>query len=98
MTSREGFADLSALMNEIKEARAAIGTADDARNKVVTELRDIIRKQQKAIDALSLKIGRPSPGLDTDASGDHVQALGLLETKALLKSPKREVADNFEPR
>lgn len=83
---RDNVADLSALMNEIREARQAL----DQRNQSVEEMRKHIAQQDRAIDALSVKLGRPRGGaLDLDDTRE--QAIALLQVRHLVRSPKREV-------
>ena len=53
------------------------------------ELKAHIAKQDKAINALSIKLGRPNGGLELDDT--RTQAIALLEIKHLLRSPKREI-------
>ena len=73
-------------MNEIREARQAL----DQRNQSVEEMRKHIAQQDRAIDALSVKLGRPRGGaLDLDDTRE--QAIALLQVRHLVRSPKREV-------
>src|SRR4051794_25597415 len=90
MTSQEGFGDLSQLMNEIKEARAAIATGDHKRNATVEELRGIIERQGKAIDALSIKMGRPNGSSHFESDDTRAQAIELLHQKYVMRQPKHD--------
>jgi hypothetical protein len=84
MTTQEGLAKL---MDEIQIAREALTSSDNRRTQF-SELREHIAKQDKAINALSVKLGRPSGGALDDM---REQANALLEIKTSAWSPKREI-------
>src|SRR6478672_9434059 len=93
--------DLSVLLSEIKEARVVLeqrnASIDELRkhverqDKAIDELRKHVERQDKAIDALAIKMGRPSGGGDFLGEDKRKSAIALLETKNLLRSPKREL-------
>lgn len=56
-------AELSDLMAEIKAARETMSTASAMRGKAIEETQARLDKQDKAINALSVKLGRPAAAL-----------------------------------
>ena len=89
MTDQAGLGDLSQLLDEVKQAREAMAANHAQRAASMDELKAHIAKQDKAINALSIKLGRPNGGLELDDT--RTQAIALLEVKHLLRSPKREI-------
>ena len=83
--------DIAALLNEIKETRAAIASAESGRSASIAELQSVIKKQQTAIDGLSIRLGRPIGGGNNDRDdAERGAAIDLLQLKYVQRQPKRD--------
>ena len=84
MTDQAGLGDLSQLLDEVKQAREAMAANHAQRAASMDELKAHIAKQDKAINARSIKLGRPNGRLELDDTRTQAICTARSQTPAAL--------------